>query len=138
VKPTICAIAYAEAVRLEWQSGPLAAGLHCYQNEEFFEAHEHWECVWLELVEPEKSFLQALIQVSAAFHHQRAGNFAGAASLLRKSLRRLERCPACFGGIAVEPLRCEIRPWLHALENAPASSCPAASPRIRPLDQSIQ
>ena len=68
---------------LDWTSGPLAEGLRCYRNSEIFLAHEHWEGVWLNLREPEKSFLQALIQTAAAFHHLNAGNAVGSASLLR-------------------------------------------------------
>jgi uncharacterized protein len=102
---------------LDWSAGELAEGLKCYQNGQFFEAHERWESVWLRLEEPEKSFLQALIQVTAAFHHYYAGNHAGAASLLRRALRRLEACPAEFGGVALGPLRAEVRAWVGALED---------------------
>jgi uncharacterized protein len=102
---------------LDWKSGALVEGLACYRNMEFFLAHEHWETEWLRLEEPEKSFLQALIQTAAAFHHFQAGNSAGAASLLQRALQRLKACPAVFGGIAVEPLCEEICAWLRALED---------------------
>ena len=94
---------------IDWNEGELAAGLRCYRNREFFEAHEHWEAVWLRSAEPEKTFLQALIQTTASFHHFQRGNFIGAASLLRGALRRLGPYPAEFGGVAVEPLRQSIR-----------------------------
>ena len=101
---------------MNWERGELAAGLHCYRNREFFEAHEHWEAVWLRSAEPEKTFLQALIQTTAAFHHLQRGNLIGSASLLRGALRRLEPYPAEFGGVAVESLRQSIRAWLEPLE----------------------
>jgi predicted metal-dependent hydrolase len=100
---------------LIWNDGELAEGLRCYRNEEFFLAHEHWEGVWLKSGEPEKTFLQALIQITAAFHHLQRKNFVGAESLLRAALRRLDPFPAQFGGIAVEPLRKSLREWLQAL-----------------------
>lgn len=106
-----------ENVSLDWKSGALAKGLACYRNAQFFEAHEHWESVWLRLDEPEKSFLQALIQTTAAFHHFQRGNSNGTVSLLLRALRRLEVCQPEFGGIAVEPLREEVRAWLGALED---------------------
>ena len=105
---------------LDWGAGALEEGLRCYRSGQFFEAHEHWESVWLKLDEPEKSFLQALIQVTAAFHHYQRGNLVGTESLLRRALRRLEVCPAKFGGIAVEPLRDEVRAWVKALEDGKA------------------
>ena len=100
---------------LDWSSGALAEGLRCYRNGEFFEAHEHWEAVWLGCAEPEKTFLQSLIQVSAAFHHLRRGNAIGAASLLTRASDRLEGFPEVYGGIEVEALRESIRAWLNAL-----------------------
>lgn len=103
-------------MNFDWTTGPLAQGLHCYRTEQFFEAHEHWESVWLTLAEPEKSFLQALVQISAAFHHLRRGNRIGAISLLTRSLRRLDQCPASFCLINTGQLRIEVRAWLDALE----------------------
>ena len=99
-------------MKLNWTQGGLAEGLRCYRAGEFFAAHEHWEAVWLATQEPEKTFLQALIQVAAAFHHLQRGNPQGTASLLRAALRRLKPYPASFGGISVPPLCEEIREWL--------------------------
>jgi predicted metal-dependent hydrolase len=112
---------------LDWESGALAEGLACYRRGEFFAAHEHWESVWLTLGEPEKSFLQALIQITAAFHHLQSGNSTGAASLLRRALRRLALSPWNFGGIAVTRLCVEIREGLRAMESG---AMPATVPRI--------
>jgi uncharacterized protein len=120
-------------VPLHWQSGPLAEGLRCYRNQEFWLAHEHWESVWLCLEEPEKSFLQALIQTTAAFHHVQKENSVGAVSLLRRALRRFESCPPTFGGIDVAQLRSQAGAWLAALESG-THSPPAEFPRIRPVD----
>jgi predicted metal-dependent hydrolase len=102
----------------DWSNGPLAEGLHCYRTQQFFEAHEHWESVWLTLSEPEKSFLQSLVQISAAFHHLSRGNRAGAISLLTRALRRLELSQPAFCGINVASLREEVRGWLRSLESS--------------------
>lgn len=102
---------------LDWTCGELAEGLRCYRSAEYFKAHEHWESEWLRLDEPEKSFLQALIQVTAAFHHYQRGNVVGAASLLRRAQRRLEVCPAEFGGICTGRVCEEVRAWVRALED---------------------
>ncbi len=115
---------------LDWNRGALAEGLACYSRGEFFLAHEHWESVWLTLEEPRKSFLQALIQVTAAFHHLDADNCVGALSLLRRALHRLERCPSQFEGIAVKSLCAEVSEWLRAIESG-AATFPTAHPQIR-------
>lgn len=103
---------------LDWNQGALAEGLRCYRNRNFFLAHEHWESVWLRGAEPEKSFLQALIQIAAALHHLDRGNRVGAASLLRRALQRLDAYPAVFGGVCVHAVRESLRAWLIALDSA--------------------
>lgn len=102
------------AVRLDWNKGPLALGLRCYRAEEFFEAHEHWEGVWLQSPEPEKTFLQGLIQLTAALHHFQRGNSLGTESLLSEALTKLQGYEN-FGEIVVAPLCQEISDWLEAL-----------------------
>ena len=117
---------------IDWQSGSLAEGLACYCKCEYFLAHEHWESVWLQLHDPEKSFLQALIQITAAFHHLQTGNTRGGFSLLRRAMRRLELAPDCFAGIAVAPLRTEIGELLKLHEEG--GSFTVAIPQIRLTD----
>lgn len=100
----------------DWNHGGLAEGLRCYERGEFFEAHEHWEGVWLECQGQEKAFLQALIQITVAFHHLKRKNLAGAESMLRRALRRLDAYPAEFGGVEVEQVRASVRAWIEAIE----------------------
>ena len=102
---------------LDWTQGDLHKGLCCFHSGAFFEAHEHWESVWLVAQEPEKTFLQGLIQVAASFHHFQHGNYAGTLSLLRSASRRLAAYPEAFAGVAVVPLRATIRLWIDALES---------------------
>ena len=108
-------------MKFDWTEGALAEGLRLYDAGEFFAAHEAWESVWLLAREPEKTFLQGLIQVTAAFHHLQRDNLLGTTRLLQAALGRLERYPAYFGGISVDLLRDDIREWLKTLEaGAPA------------------
>lgn len=100
----------------DWTSGKLAEGRRHYDAGQFFAAHEAWESVWLEASGAEKRFLQALIQVAAAFHHYQRSNAKGTALLLRAALSRLESCPTRFGGISVSLLRDDIRQCLQVLE----------------------
>jgi hypothetical protein len=103
------------ANKLQWNLGALADGLDCYRSQEFFQAHEHWESVWLKCGQPEKSFLQALIQMAAAFHHLQRNNHRGAASLLKAALAKLESYPAQFEGVEVAALREQIGQWVQVL-----------------------
>lgn len=108
---------------LDWSSGKLAEGLGHYDAGEFFAAHEAWEGVWLVSHEPQKTFLQGLIQVAAAFHHFQRNNPQGTAQLLQAALRRLESYPPYFEGVRVTLLCDDIREHLQAL----AAGTPAAS-----------
>jgi predicted metal-dependent hydrolase len=119
-------------MEFDWTQGALAEGLSCYDAGEFFAAHEAWETVWLEAQEPEKTFLQGLIQVTAAFHHFQRNNPLGTRRLLHAALRRLERYPAGFGGISVTVLCSDIRDRMQAL-NANQPTPELARARILPV-----
>ena len=112
-------------MEFDWTQGSLAEGLRLYDAGEFFAAHEAWEIVWLRAQEPEKTFLQGLIQVTAAFHHLHRNNPQGTALLLQAALGRIERYPASFAGISVDLLRNDIRQCLQALD----MGAPAPQPR---------
>jgi hypothetical protein len=105
-------------------------GLEQFNRREFFEAHESWEEVWLAAAEPEKTFLQGLIQVSAAFHHYQRGNLRGAESLLRAGLAKLAGFPAEHRGLELEPLRRAAEEWLAGLA-ADRPPAPERLPQIR-------
>ena len=117
---------------LDWTKGELAEGLRRYDAGDYFAAHEAWETVWLASDEPEKTFLQGVIQVTAAFHHYQRNNLLGTTRLLHAALSRLDPCPPSFGGIAVALLRDDIRERLQTLAaNYPT---PQLTPvRIQPL-----
>lgn len=117
------------SMSLDWTQRDLFEGRRCFHSGFFFEAHEHWEAVWLAAPEPEKTLLQGLIQVAASFHHFQRGNYVGAISLLRSALRRLDNYPDVFAGVALVPFRLSIRSWIEALETTPQSAPPPV-PRL--------
>jgi predicted metal-dependent hydrolase len=90
-------------------------GIEQFNKRHFFEAHETWEEIWLATPEPDKAYLQGIIQIAAAFHHYGRGNAKGTRSLLEAGLRRLERCTAGHFGISMEELRAVAREWVVAL-----------------------
>ena len=90
-------------------------GLDQFNHGRFFDAHETWEEIWLPSPEPEKTFLQGIIQVAAAFHHYTRGNRAGAQSLLRAGLKKLDPFPETHRGLQLEELRAAARRWIAAL-----------------------
>jgi predicted metal-dependent hydrolase len=91
------------------------SGIALFNSGEFFRAHEVWEELWLTEIEPEKTFLQGLVQAAAAFHHYVRGNWAGTESLLASAATKLQRFPDVHRGIAVGKLRADAILWVHSL-----------------------
>jgi hypothetical protein len=106
-----------------------AHGVKLFNTRYFFEAHEAWEEIWLHTAPPEKTFLQGLIQVTAAFHHHSRENLRGTKSLLRAGLLKLEDFPPHHRGLDLEKLRKVARRWLQVLDSGELVSRPAL-PRI--------
>jgi uncharacterized protein len=110
-------------------------GLTHFNAREFFEAHEVWEEIWLTENEPEKTFLQGIIQIAAAFHHYRRGNSDGAETLLASGIVKLTRFPADHRGLAIHDLREEAKMWARALGGLRPAGDPKL-PAIRRSDSS--
>ncbi len=108
-----------------------AHGVELFNTRYFFEAHEAWEEIWLHTAPPEKTFLQGLIQVTAAFHHHSRENLRGTKSLLRAGLLKLEDFPPHHRGLNIEKLRKVARRWLEVLDSGEVVSRPTL-PRIAP------
>ena len=92
-----------------------ARGIEQFNQRRFFESHESWEVIWLSAPEPDKTFLQGIIQVAAAFHHYTRGNRAGAESLMLAGLEKLEKFPAGYRRLQLEKFRAAVREWLSLL-----------------------
>ena len=92
-------------------NGKFKRGVADFNAGRFFEAHEVWEELWLGAAEPEKTFLQGLIQVAAALHHHGRGNARGRQSLLAAGIAKLAACPDDFRGIAMAQLKREVEQW---------------------------
>jgi len=105
-------------------------GLAHFNAREFFEAHEVWEEIWLVEAEPEKTFLQGIIQIAAAFHHYCHENPAGAESLLAAGIVKLSRFPEAHRGLSIGDLRSVAKRWARRLgqgENPGRSELPTIS-----------
>lgn len=110
-------------------------GIQLFNSREFFKAHEVWEELWLDAAEPEKTFLQGLIQCAAAFHHYTRGNRNGARSLLENAYAKLEGFPEAHHGLNLAPLRSAMREFLEAPPHRPRC-VPQPLPQIQWLAKS--
>jgi predicted metal-dependent hydrolase len=98
-------------MRATKETGQFRKGVALFNARKFFEAHEVWEELWLVEPEPEKTFLQGLIQLAAAYHHHGRGNPRGTQSLLAAGLAKLGRFPDGHRDIALAELRTEAKQW---------------------------
>ena len=105
-------------------------GIEQFNSGHFFDAHETWEEIWLRSPEPDKTFLQGIIQVAAAFHHHSRSNPRGARSLLEAGLARLDRFPDAHRGIALAALRAGALAWVASLDDADTAGTEVPLPRI--------
>jgi predicted metal-dependent hydrolase len=105
-------------------------GIREFNSKRFFEAHEVWEERWLASPEPDKTFLQGIIQIAAAFHHHSRGNHRGACSLLLAGLGRLRSFPDNYYGIDLELLRNQAIAWAAVLKGGATAEHDLPIPQI--------
>ncbi len=88
-----------------------AAGAMAFERGAYFEAHEHWESLWLEATGNERAYLAGLIQLAAGFHKLELGVVNGARRLLARGLARMEahRALPSIGDVAA---------WVHRAQAA--------------------
>lgn len=109
-------------------------GIRLFNAQNYFEAHEALEAVWLKATSDRKTFLHGLIQVAAAFHHQARGNAAGFSSLLEKGSSKLKPFGTEFEGIDLSALRRHLQSWQEHIHTSSLPQPPAPPlPQIRLL-----
>ncbi len=85
-------------------------GIELFNQGLYYEAHEVWEGLWLELEDEPRLFVQGLIQLAAAYHKATVQMQAGGCVKLHSSaLEKLARAPQDFMGIATGPLLAAAR-----------------------------
>jgi hypothetical protein len=94
----------------------LAQGIVLFNARKFWEAHEVWESIWQNHPEDARFFIQALIQLAAAYHQFRRKIYRGFVIHIRRAHERLELFPATFLGIDVAILRGTIKETLETLD----------------------
>ena len=98
----------------------LARGAALFNQGLYWEAHEAWEELWLELEDEPKLFVQGLIQVAAGYHKATVQmQPRGCVKLLTTALEKLDPAPPDFMGVetraflpAVRRTLAEAQRWL--------------------------
>jgi predicted metal-dependent hydrolase len=77
----------------------IASGVELFNAQKFWHAHEAWEELWLVSTGDEKTFLQGLIQLAAAYHHVQRGTLRGGVRLFDAAFGKLSRFPEGRDGV---------------------------------------
>ncbi|HXZ19539.1 MAG TPA: DUF309 domain-containing protein [Candidatus Acidoferrales bacterium] len=103
-------------------------GIRQFNSRQFWNSHESWEAIWLTAPQPDKTFLQGIIQIAAAFYHHQKKNHAGMRSLMRRGLAKVEEFPPDYRGLCLEKLRLAVREWLA--RDGAGEALPSRYPRL--------
>ena len=104
------------------EKDPFERGITHFNAQEFFEAHEAWEELWLRAPPSEKPFLQGIIQIAAALYHCGHGNLRGAKSLLAAGVTKMSRYSGAYLGIDVARLIREAQACVDGLPGGAGES----------------
>ncbi|NEO84207.1 MAG: DUF309 domain-containing protein [Spirulina sp. SIO3F2] len=110
----------------------LAAAVEQFNVQEFYACHDILEAMWVEALEPDKTFYQGMLQVAVGCYHLQNLNWRGAATLLGEGLRRLRGYQPDYQQIDVTQLFEQSLTLLETVQQTPPE---ALSEVAAPLPQ---
>jgi predicted metal-dependent hydrolase len=93
-------------------------GVEQFNSGQFYACHDTLEALWIEAIEPEKTFYQGILQIAVGLYHLGNCNWRGAMILLGEGRNRLRRYPSIFAGINVEELLTDSGVLLTTLQQS--------------------
>lgn len=94
----------------------LGKGVQLFNRQEFYEAHEVWEEVWVNELGDERLLLQGLIQVAAGFYKLQVGAPVGTVKLLDQGLKKLRTFLGNSLGVDLEAFLPAVEGWHREAE----------------------
>ena len=94
----------------------MEAGRAAFNRGEFYEAHEHWEDVWNEVDDPERAWIQGMIQIATGLHKVSQDKRPPARTLLEKAMAKLADAPEALDGFDLGSMRAEAASALARLQ----------------------
>lgn len=99
-----------EAPEAFWQ------GIAQFNNREYYACHDTLEALWMDSIEPQKTFYQGVLQIAVALYHLGNQNWRGAVTLLGEGINRLRYYQPDYAEIDVDQLVAESWELLNALQ----------------------
>lgn len=79
-------------------------GVEQFNQGEFYACHDTLEALWMEAMEPEKTFYQGVLQIAVGLYHLSNHNWRGTVTLLGEGIHRLRRYQPTYADINVSQL----------------------------------
>ncbi|NET35934.1 MAG: DUF309 domain-containing protein [Cyanothece sp. SIO1E1] len=76
-------------------------GVEQFNRQEFYACHDTLEALWMEALEPQKTFYQGILQIAVALYHLGNHNWHGAVTLLGEGINRLQYYQPTYASIDV-------------------------------------
>lgn len=93
-----------------------------FNQQKFYDCHDTLEAIWMESVEPDKTFYQGILQVAVGCYHLTNINWKGAVILLGEGIRKLREYEPEYLDINVDKLVEESYDLLLALQQIDPNS----------------
>lgn len=91
--------------------------LELFNSGSWYEAHDAFEELWHEQMDPERKLLQAIVQIAVAHVHLERGNTRGCTILLGEGLGRLQPSLPVALGLDLTALHTVVSDRLSALQS---------------------
>ncbi|MFM7364844.1 MAG: DUF309 domain-containing protein [Cuspidothrix sp.] len=91
-------------------------GIEQFNAGQFYACHDILEALWIDSIEPDKTFYQGILQIAVGLYHLGNHNQRGAMILLGEGSNRLRRYLPTYGDINVEALFTQSLELLKTLQ----------------------
>ena len=91
--------------------------LELFNSGAWYEAHDAFEEIWHEQIDPERKLIQAFVQIAVAHVHLERGNTNGATILLGEGIGRLRPSLPSALGLDLTSLHSVVSDRLNALQS---------------------
>ncbi|HJZ87058.1 MAG TPA: DUF309 domain-containing protein [Polyangia bacterium] len=91
-------------------------GRQAFLAGQFYEAHELWEAVWDVIDDPDRTWIQGLIQIATGLHKLSRGRSDVTVTLFKKALKKLFDAPPALDGMDLDLVRADAAAVLAAIE----------------------
>ncbi len=99
----------------------MGEGRAAFNRGEYYEAHEYWEDVWNQVDDPERLWIQGMIQIATGLHKLQRDQRATCRTLFAKAFAKLESAPDALDGFDLARMRTEARAVDEALARGEAA-----------------